>query len=112
MTKRHRDMTPGIEWNNLPAGIRGGLWMASAAGSFTIMTTLIREAATDVHPIEIAFFRALTNLLLMMPCHPHPRRRTEDEEKGVKSADDFLREIAQSAWRGERPVGLSQFSPS
>ncbi len=60
-------MTTGIEWYNLPAGIRGGLWMASAAGSFTIMTALIREVATDVHPIEIAFFRTLTNLLLMMP---------------------------------------------
>lgn len=67
MPKRLRDMTPGIEWNNLPAGIRGGLWMASAAGSFTIMTALIREVATDVHPFEIAFFRALTNLLLMIP---------------------------------------------
>ena len=41
--------------------------MAAAAASFTIMTTLIRQAATGVHPIEIAFFRALTNLFLMMP---------------------------------------------
>ena len=41
--------------------------MVSAAGSFTIMTTLIREAATNIHPFEIAFIRALTNLLLMVP---------------------------------------------
>ncbi len=34
------------------------------------------------------------------------------EQKGVKSADDLLREIAQSAWLDERPVGLSQLSPS
>jgi drug/metabolite transporter (DMT)-like permease len=60
-------MIPGPERNKLPAGIRGGLWMAAAAGAFTIMTTLIREAAKDIHPFEIAFIRALTNLLLMVP---------------------------------------------
>lgn len=47
--------------------LRGGAWMMAAALSFTIMTTLIREVATDIHPFEIAFFRALTNLLLMLP---------------------------------------------
>lgn len=41
--------------------------MAAAAAAFTVMTTLIREAATSVHPFEIAFFRALVNLLLMLP---------------------------------------------
>jgi len=50
-----------------PAAIRGGLWMAAAAAAFTLMTTLIREAATEVHPFEIAFFRALVNLILMLP---------------------------------------------
>jgi drug/metabolite transporter (DMT)-like permease len=41
--------------------------MAAAAIAFTLMTTLIREAAKAVHPFEIAFFRALINLLLMIP---------------------------------------------
>lgn len=41
--------------------------MMAAAFSFTIMTTLIREVATDIHPFQIAFFRVLTNLLLMVP---------------------------------------------
>ncbi|MDH3443033.1 MAG: DMT family transporter [Deltaproteobacteria bacterium] len=41
--------------------------MAAAAAAFTLMTTLIREAATEVHPFEIAFFRALVNLILMLP---------------------------------------------
>ena len=41
--------------------------MMAAALSFTIMTTLIREVATDVHPFQIAFFRVLVNLLLMLP---------------------------------------------
>lgn len=41
--------------------------MAAAAASFTMMTALIRQAATGVHPFEIAFFRALINLVLMIP---------------------------------------------
>ncbi len=41
--------------------------MAAAAASFTLMTTLIREAGKEVHPFEIAFFRALVNLILMLP---------------------------------------------
>jgi drug/metabolite transporter (DMT)-like permease len=53
--------------SSIPASLRGGLWMMAAALSFTIMTTLIRDVASEVHPFEIAFFRVLTNLLLMMP---------------------------------------------
>ena len=41
--------------------------MVGSAASFTVMTALIREAATAIHPFEIGFFRALVNLLLMMP---------------------------------------------
>lgn len=51
----------------MPPAIRGGLWMAAAAASFTVMTALIRETAKEVHPFEIAFFRALVNLVLMLP---------------------------------------------
>lgn len=50
-----------------PAVVRGGLWMMAGALTFTLMTALIREVATSVHPFEIAFFRALTNLALMIP---------------------------------------------
>lgn len=41
--------------------------MSGAAASFTLMTALIRETAPGVHPFEIAFFRALVNLVLMLP---------------------------------------------
>src|SRR3970282_1372810 len=41
--------------------------MPAAAIAFTVMTTLIRETAKSVHPFEIAFFRALVNLVLMIP---------------------------------------------
>jgi drug/metabolite transporter (DMT)-like permease len=58
---------PRIHGKNLPAVLRGGLWMAAAAIAFTVMTTLIRETAKSVHPFEIAFFRALVNFALMIP---------------------------------------------
>lgn len=47
--------------------MRGGLWMLAAALSFTLMTTLIREVAQEIHPFEVAFFRTVTNLLLILP---------------------------------------------
>ena len=59
--------TDGGERQKWPPAIRGGLWMSAAAVAFTLMTTLIREAAKGVHPFEIAFLRALVNLLLMLP---------------------------------------------
>lgn len=58
---------PSTQREKLPAAIRGGLWMAAAAAAFTIMTSLIRQTALGVHPFEIAFFRALVNLVLMLP---------------------------------------------
>lgn len=50
-----------------PPAVRGGLWIVAAALSFTVMTALIRAVGRDIHPFEIAFFRVVTNLLLMMP---------------------------------------------
>lgn len=60
-------MKPGVWFARLPPVLRGGLWMMSAALSFTIMTTLIRKLGHEVHPFEIAFFRTSTNLVLMVP---------------------------------------------
>jgi drug/metabolite transporter (DMT)-like permease len=60
-------LTRRTQRQDLPAAIRGGLWMSAAAVAFTLMTTLIREAAKEIHPFEIAFFHALVNLILMIP---------------------------------------------
>ncbi len=51
----------------VPAALRGGLWMMAAALAFTVMTTLIRRVAVEIHPFEIAFVRAAVNLVLMIP---------------------------------------------
>lgn len=58
----------------LPAAVRGGLWMMAAALAFTVMTTMIRRVAVDIHPFEIAFVRAAVNLLLMLPYAMRVRR--------------------------------------
>ena len=60
-------MTLRAGFSRLPPVLRGGLWMMSAAFSFTIMTALIREVGHQIHPFEIAFFRTVTNLVLMLP---------------------------------------------
>ncbi len=52
---------------DLAPALRGGLYMMGAAASFTIMTSLIRVIAQEIHPFEIGFFRTITNLILMVP---------------------------------------------
>ena len=52
---------------DMAPALRGGLYMMGAAASFTIMTSLIRVIAQEIHPFEIGFFRTITNLILMVP---------------------------------------------
>ncbi len=60
-------MTVASRFSDLPPALRGGLWMMAAALSFTLMTTLIRQVAADIHPFQIGFVRVLVNLVLIMP---------------------------------------------
>ena len=60
-------MSQTTYFSGLSPTVQGGVWMTAGALSFTIMTTLIREVAQDIHPFEIGFFRCLTNLLCMLP---------------------------------------------
>lgn len=41
--------------------------MMAGAFSFTLMTTLIREVAQDIHPFQVAMFRVVVNLILIVP---------------------------------------------
>ncbi len=47
--------------------IRGALWITLANMFFTAMAGIIRHVSADIHPFEIAFFRALFGLILMVP---------------------------------------------
>ena len=47
--------------------IRGALWITLANIFFTAMAGIIRHVSADIHPFEIAFFRAFFGLILMAP---------------------------------------------
>jgi drug/metabolite transporter (DMT)-like permease len=47
--------------------IRGALWITLANIFFTAMAGIIRHVSAEIHPFEIAFFRAFFGLILMAP---------------------------------------------
>ncbi len=51
----------------LSAPLQGALYMTAAAFFFSIMNYLVRLAAQELEPIEVAFFRNLFALLFMLP---------------------------------------------
>lgn len=52
---------------DIPPTLRGALWMIAAAASFSLMITLVRLASRSLPVTEIAFFRNLFGLLVMVP---------------------------------------------
>lgn len=51
----------------LSGPMRGALWMIAAGASFTAMLGVLRPATANLHPFEVAFFRQLITLSLIMP---------------------------------------------
>lgn len=51
----------------VPAPIQGALYMTAAAFCFSVMNYLVRLAATELDPIQVAFFRNLFALVFMLP---------------------------------------------
>ena len=47
--------------------MRGALWMTGAAAALATMNGMVRFAAEDLHPMQIAFFRNLFGLFFMLP---------------------------------------------
>src|SRR4051812_5583407 len=43
------------------------LWMLASAGTGTFMSTCIRLASGELHPLQVAFFRCLFGVLYMTP---------------------------------------------
>lgn len=54
-------------WNALSAPVVGALLMTAASVCFAVMNVLIRLAAAELDPTQIAFFRNFFALLFMMP---------------------------------------------
>ena len=51
---------------SLSAPMRGAIWMLLACVFFAVVGILVRQISKDVHPFEIAFFRALIVLPIML----------------------------------------------
>jgi len=51
----------------LPPAASGALWMSLAACLLGALSLLMRNISADLHPFEIAFFRNIAQLLLMLP---------------------------------------------
>lgn len=61
------DSEQETEQPRIPGVLKGALWMVLAAASFAGLTSVIRYMSTDMHPIELAFFRNLFGLFFMLP---------------------------------------------
>lgn len=51
----------------MPQTVIGALWMIVAACLLGALSMLVRNISADLHPFEIAFFRNLAQLVLMLP---------------------------------------------
>lgn len=51
----------------LPGPVRGAIWMCLACLFFAAMSMVARDLSRELHGLEIAFFRSLAGLLLMLP---------------------------------------------
>ena len=51
----------------LPPITRAGLWVVLAGICATLMNVIVRQAAKELHPLEITFFRCLFGFAVMVP---------------------------------------------
>ncbi len=54
-------------WSRLPLASRGALLMLASAFLFVVMSSLVKFLGDRLHPFQIAFFRALTSFLIILP---------------------------------------------
>lgn len=67
MTAPGHALTPAGRPAAFTPAVRGALWMILSAVAFAIMTSFVRSASFDLHPIEISFFRYLFGLAALAP---------------------------------------------
>ncbi len=54
-------------FNNLPGNVRGTIFALAAAAMFTVVTALVKLAATDYHVAQILLFRQAVMLIFLLP---------------------------------------------
>ncbi len=62
-----RDSGLAARFDSIPAPIQGALYMTFASACFAVMNVLIRMAAAELEPLQIAFLRNFFALTFMMP---------------------------------------------
>jgi len=56
-----------VRWRHLPANLRGALWMLASALLFVAMSTLVKFLGQNLNSFQVAFFRAATGLIFILP---------------------------------------------
>jgi drug/metabolite transporter (DMT)-like permease len=54
-------------FQQIPAPVRGALWMMGAGAMFSSMALLVRHTSQDIPPLEVVFFRNALALMFMLP---------------------------------------------
>jgi drug/metabolite transporter (DMT)-like permease len=57
----------GAAWRALPGNTRGALWMLASGLLFSLMALLVKQLGQALDTIEVAFFRCLFGLLVLLP---------------------------------------------
>jgi len=50
----------------LPAPLKGALWMSLSGLLFAVLSAIVRHVSAEMHPFEIAFFRSVVILAIML----------------------------------------------
>ncbi len=54
-------------WTTLPGATRGVIWMLLAGLGFSLMVATVMWLGDHLHPFQIAFFRCLIGLMVILP---------------------------------------------
>lgn len=57
----------GAAWRALPGNTRGALWMLGSGLIFSVMAVLVKQLGQAIDTIEVAFFRCLFGLVVLLP---------------------------------------------
>lgn len=69
--------TPTAFWIRLSPNLRGMLLMAVSACLIALLHTIVRKLSADIHPMQIALFRTVVPLVVLVPMLVHQGRKSQ-----------------------------------
>jgi drug/metabolite transporter (DMT)-like permease len=88
-----------LSFATLPEPIRGALWYLPAAACWASLGIVVRFLSGDLSPLEIAFFRALFGLVIMLPLLVRGGRRLLPRRRhGVYTVRGLCEATALLCW--------------